>query len=205
MNTGTSRASARRKSDRHLLDVGIALPQRIGRLHQRRAERAAEHRLDLLRGRGDDRLLGLRARRIDHRLADDADAHALQRARRRRRSSRGSRRACSAPTSAARSCRDRADRSSPRPGPSAHRAPWRSRRSCGSGCRCGRNRCRRRWRRRRSRASPCAAGSAPPRCGWTGPRQDARVSSPRLAITRLALTDSAEPELEPSEAERVVS
>ena len=40
---------------------------------------------------------------------------------------------------------------------------------------------------------------------FDGPRQDARVSSPRLAITMLTLTDSAEPELEPSEAERVVS
>ena len=38
-----------------------------------------------------------------------------------------------------------------------------------------------------------------------GPRHEARVSSPRLAITMLALTDNAEPELEPSEAERVVS
>ena len=38
-----------------------------------------------------------------------------------------------------------------------------------------------------------------------GPRHDARVSSPRLAITRLALTDNAEPELDPKEAERVVS
>ena len=38
-----------------------------------------------------------------------------------------------------------------------------------------------------------------------GPRHDARVSSPRLAITKLALTDTPEPELEPSEAERVVS
>ena len=38
-----------------------------------------------------------------------------------------------------------------------------------------------------------------------GPRQEARVSSPRLAITRLALTDTPDPELEPSEAERVVS
>ena len=38
-----------------------------------------------------------------------------------------------------------------------------------------------------------------------GPRQDARVSSPRLAITRFALTDTPDPELEPSEAERVVS
>jgi hypothetical protein len=38
-----------------------------------------------------------------------------------------------------------------------------------------------------------------------GPRVEARVSSPRLAMTRLALTDTPEPELEPSEAERVVS
>src|SRR6185369_10446741 len=38
-----------------------------------------------------------------------------------------------------------------------------------------------------------------------GPRQDARVSSPRLAMTRLALTDTPEPELEPREADRVVS
>src|SRR5258708_21618198 len=35
-----------------------------------------------------------------------------------------------------------------------------------------------------------------------GPRVEARVSSPRLAITRLALTETPEPELEPSEAER---
>ena len=34
-----------------------------------------------------------------------------------------------------------------------------------------------------------------------GPRQDARVSSPRLAITRLVLTDTPDPELEPSEAD----
>ena len=38
-----------------------------------------------------------------------------------------------------------------------------------------------------------------------GPRVDARVSSPRLAITRLALTDTPDPELDPSDAERVVS
>src|SRR4029453_10100501 len=38
-----------------------------------------------------------------------------------------------------------------------------------------------------------------------GPRQEARVSSPRLAITILVLTETPDPELEPSEAERVVS
>ena len=31
-----------------------------------------------------------------------------------------------------------------------------------------------------------------------GPRHDARVSSPRLAITRFALTDTPDPELEPT-------
>ena len=38
-----------------------------------------------------------------------------------------------------------------------------------------------------------------------GPRVEARVSSPRLAITRLALTDTAEPEPEPREAAQVGS
>src|SRR5215469_6028220 len=38
-----------------------------------------------------------------------------------------------------------------------------------------------------------------------GPRQEARVSSPRLAMHRFALTETPEPELEPSEAERRVS
>ena len=38
-----------------------------------------------------------------------------------------------------------------------------------------------------------------------GPRVEARVSSPRLAMTRLALTETPDPELEPSEAARVVS
>ena len=45
----------------------------------------------------------------------------------------------------------------------------------------------------------------PRRGGFAGPRVDARVSSPRLAITRLALTEEPDPELEPSEADRVVS
>ena len=40
---------------------------------------------------------------------------------------------------------------------------------------------------------------------FDGPRQDALVSSPRLAITKLVLTDTAEPELEPREAALVVS
>ena len=47
---------------RHGLDVGIPRPQGIGRLHERRPQPAAEHRLDLLGGGGDDRLFGLRAR-----------------------------------------------------------------------------------------------------------------------------------------------
>ena len=78
MKTGTSRASARRKS------VFMARCRDRG-VHSGSDDSTsvapscvAEHRLDLLRGRGDDRLLGLRAWRIDHRLADDADAHALR-------------------------------------------------------------------------------------------------------------------------------
>ena len=38
-----------------------------------------------------------------------------------------------------------------------------------------------------------------------GPRHDAPVSSHRLHITRLAPTDTPEPELEPIDAARVVS
>jgi hypothetical protein len=38
-----------------------------------------------------------------------------------------------------------------------------------------------------------------------GPRVEARVSSPRLTMTRLALTDTPDPELEPNEPARVVS
>ncbi len=44
MKTGTSRASARRKSVFIGLDVGIALPQGIGRLDERRAQPLAEDR-----------------------------------------------------------------------------------------------------------------------------------------------------------------
>ena len=40
---------------------------------------------------------------------------------------------------------------------------------------------------------------------FDGPLVEARVSSPRLAMTRLALTETAEPELEPKEADLVVS
>ena len=40
---------------------------------------------------------------------------------------------------------------------------------------------------------------------FDGPLHDALVSSPRLAITKLVLTDTAEPELEPREAALVVS
>jgi hypothetical protein len=38
-----------------------------------------------------------------------------------------------------------------------------------------------------------------------GPLVDMRVSSPKLAMTKLALTETPDPELDPSEAERVVS
>src|SRR5919109_4852765 len=38
-----------------------------------------------------------------------------------------------------------------------------------------------------------------------GPRVEARVSSPRLTMTRSALTETPDPELDPSEAARVVS
>ena len=38
-----------------------------------------------------------------------------------------------------------------------------------------------------------------------GPRHDMLVSSQMLQVTRLVLTDAPEPELEPSEAARVVS
>ena len=75
MNTGTSRASARRKSVFISSTSGSRVPQRIGRFDQGRAERAAEHGLDLLRGGRDDRLLGLRADGVDHGFADDPDAH----------------------------------------------------------------------------------------------------------------------------------
>src|ERR1700712_2234762 len=40
---------------------------------------------------------------------------------------------------------------------------------------------------------------------FDGPRQEARVSSPRLAITMLVLPEGTDPDDEPSEAERVVS
>ena len=80
MNTGTSRARPGAEIRVHLLEVAVALPQRIGRFDQGRAELAAEHRLDLGRGGGRDRLGRLLAGAHQHRLADDADAHALQRA-----------------------------------------------------------------------------------------------------------------------------
>lgn len=64
-----------------------------------------------------------------------------------------------------------------------------------------------------------SAPMAPPRneiialCGsssatelwFAGPRHDMLVSSQTLHITRLALTDAPEPELEPSDAARVES
>ena len=64
MNTGTSRASARRKSICICSSSGSGSHSGSDGLHQRRAELLAEHGLDLLGRRGDDRLLGLRARRV---------------------------------------------------------------------------------------------------------------------------------------------
>ena len=80
MNTGTSRASPARKS-------GFICSRSRSRSHsgsaefdQRRAELVAEHRLDLGRGGGRDRHGRFFAGAHQHRLADDADAHALERA-----------------------------------------------------------------------------------------------------------------------------
>ena len=64
----------------HGLDVGIGRPERIGRFDKRSAEPAAEDGLDLAGGRGGDRLRGLPPG-VEHGFADDADAHALERAR----------------------------------------------------------------------------------------------------------------------------
>ena len=93
----------------HLLEVAVALPQRIGGFDQSRAELLAEDRLDLGRRGGGDRLGGLVAGADQHRLADDPDAHALER---RPTAWRGSHRASPAPRSAARSYRGRAGRNS---------------------------------------------------------------------------------------------
>ena len=40
---------------------------------------------------------------------------------------------------------------------------------------------------------------------FAGPRQDMRVSSQMLHITRFVLTETPDPELDPSDAARVVS
>ena len=102
MNTGTSRASARRKST-------VICSMSGSRRHSGSVDSTsvapslrAEHRFDLLGRRGgDDRLLGLGARRIDHRLADDAEAHAFERPGLPDPPRCGSHSACSAPTRAA--------------------------------------------------------------------------------------------------------
>ena len=65
--------------DLHLLEIGVLLPQRIGRLDERGAKSTAEDGLDLSGGGGDDRHFRHRAWPHDHRLADDADAQGLQR------------------------------------------------------------------------------------------------------------------------------
>ena len=85
MNTGTSRASALRKSTVIGSTSGSGVHSGSPDSTSVTPSWPPSTDLDLLRRRIDDRLLGLRALRIDHRLADHAEPHALQRARRRRR------------------------------------------------------------------------------------------------------------------------
>ena len=63
----------------HVLDLRIVRPERIRRVDQRRAEMCAENLVDFLRGGRGDRLVRLDAGEREHRLADDADAHPLER------------------------------------------------------------------------------------------------------------------------------
>ena len=85
MKTGTSRASARRKSVCIVSSSGSRGHSGSAELDQRGAEMLAENRFDLARRRGDDRHLGQRAGRDQHRLADDAEPDAGERAARARR------------------------------------------------------------------------------------------------------------------------
>ena len=78
MNTGTSRARPARKSTL-ICSISGRAANRVAGLDQRRAELAAQHGLDLGRGGARDRLGRLVAGPQPHRLADDADAHALER------------------------------------------------------------------------------------------------------------------------------
>ena len=86
MNTGSSSRQRLSCSDVVIFSIsGSSGHSGSRRFDQRRAELLAEHRLDLARRPLDDRFVGLDARERQHRLADDADAHALERPRRARR------------------------------------------------------------------------------------------------------------------------
>ena len=63
----------------HVLDSRVVGPQRIGRLHERRAEMRPEHVPDLLCSRLSDRLVGLHSREREHRFTNHTDADALER------------------------------------------------------------------------------------------------------------------------------
>ena len=65
----------------HGLDFGVARPERVGGFEELRAELLAEHLFYLPARRVHDGLFRLGTPRVDHRLADDADAHPFQRAR----------------------------------------------------------------------------------------------------------------------------
>ena len=101
MNTGTSRASAVRKSGFICSMSGSGVQAGSVDSTSVAPSFVAEHRLDLRGGGGGDRHWRLVARQHQHRLADDADAHAAERSRRYRASSRDWRRASAEPTSAA--------------------------------------------------------------------------------------------------------
>ena len=64
---------------RHVLDVGIVDPSRWSPTPPGCSEMPSQHRFHFGRGRIDDRLIDLGV--LDHEFADDADAHAFERAR----------------------------------------------------------------------------------------------------------------------------
>ena len=182
----------------------IVRPTRVGGLHQGRAQVFAENGFDLLCGGVDDGLVGFDTGESEHGFADDADAQTLQRARGARTDGAGRVglvEICVAPNGAEDVARIvvaaagslNASRTFAASLSVRHWIPVRS--LCMS--------------------LPMAppkyeirpfAGRIIASALWlAGPRHEAFVSSQRLHITRLALTDTAEPELDPMAAARLVS